>query len=118
MMPTKISLTCVFCQINTGQAPATFLYEWSDAIAITPLNPVVMGHVLIIPKTHVTDFAENPAVSATTMKRAAELMQQVDGPVNLITSRGREATQSVFHLHLHLVPRAKNDGLALPWHKG
>ncbi|MYX67350.1 histidine triad (HIT) family protein [Streptomyces sp. KhCrAH-43] len=52
-----------------------------------------------------------------TMHRAAELMQD-SGPMNLITSKGREATQSVFHLHLHLVPRAAGDGLALPWYSG
>ena len=51
------------------------------------------------------------------MARAALLADEM-GPVNLITSRGREATQSVFHLHLHLVPRAANDGLALPWYSG
>jgi histidine triad (HIT) family protein len=106
---------CVFCEINTGRAPATFVHEWSDAIAIVPLNPVVDGHTLVIPKTHVTDFADDLAVSAAAMRRAAQLAAESDQPMNLITSRGREATQSVFHLHLHLVPRAEGDGLSLPW---
>ncbi|MFI1525527.1 HIT family protein [Streptomyces griseus] len=109
---------CPFCEISEGREPAEFVHEWSDAIAIVPLNPVVKGHTLVIPKTHVADFASDPAVSASTMRRAAQLMEQMDRPMNLITSRGREATQSVFHLHLHLVPRAENDGLALPWYSG
>lgn len=109
---------CPFCEINAGRAPATFVHEWSDTIAIFPLNPVTKGHTLVIPKTHVPDFASDPDVTAATMRRAAELMRWTDRPMNVITSRGREATQSVFHLHLHLVPRAANDGLALPWYGG
>lgn len=109
---------CPFCEINEGRAPAEFVHEWSDAFAIFPLNPVVVGHTLVIPKTHVADFASDPAVSASTMRRAAELMRWTDRPMNVITSRGREATQSVFHLHLHLVPRTDGDGLALPWYSG
>ncbi|MGI5408690.1 HIT family protein [Streptomyces chartreusis] len=109
---------CPFCEINLGRAPATFVHEWSDTIAIVPLNPVVDGHTLVIPKQHVRDFASDPVVAGATMQRAAQLMRWTDRPMNLITSRGREATQSVFHLHLHLVPRAEDDGLALPWHSG
>lgn len=110
---------CPFCEINLGRAPATFIHEWSDAIAIVPLNPVVDGHTLVIPKTHVTDFADNPDVSGATARRAAQLCHDMDlTHANLITSRGVHATQSVFHLHLHLVPRAENDGLALPWYSG
>ncbi|WP_241836218.1 HIT domain-containing protein [Streptomyces sp. JS01] len=78
---------CPFCEINEGRAPAEFVHEWSDAIAIVPLNPVVEGHTLVIPKTHVTDFATDPTVSAATMRRAAQLMEQMDRPMNLITSR-------------------------------
>jgi len=66
----------------------------------------------------VTDFADNPDVAAAAMRRAADLAGESEMAVNLITSRGRAATQSVFHLHLHLVPRAENDGLALPWYSG
>ncbi|MEW2267877.1 HIT domain-containing protein [Streptomyces sp. NPDC047868] len=109
---------CPFCEMNTGRAPATFVHEWSDTIAIVPLNPVVDGHTLVIPKTHVPDFAADPDVFAATARRAAELMRWTARPMNLITSRGVEATQSVFHLHLHLVPRAEGDGLALPWYSG
>ncbi len=109
---------CPFCEINEGRAPAEFVDEWSDAFAIVPHNPVVDGHTLVIPKTHVPDFGHNPDVTAATMKRAAQLAQKSAQPMNLITSRGREATQSVWHLHLHLVPRAANDGLALPWYSG
>jgi histidine triad (HIT) family protein len=109
---------CPFCEIVTGRAPATYVHDWPDTIAIVPLDPVTDGHTLVIPKQHVADFASDPAVSADTMRRAAQLMQWTDRPMNLITSRGREATQSVFHLHLHLVPRAENDGLALPWYSG
>ena len=110
---------CPFCEIVAGRAPATIVHEWSDTLAIVPLNPVVDGHTLVIPKRHVRDFAADPEVSADAMLHAAQLIRWwTDRPMNLITSRGREATQSVFHLHLHLVPRAEADGLALPWHSG
>ncbi|WP_189554262.1 HIT family protein [Streptomyces lavendofoliae] len=108
---------CVFCEIVAGRAPATVVREWDDALALVPLGPVVDGHTLVIPKQHVADFGEDPEVSAAAMRRAAELAAG-DRPMNVITSRGRAATQSVFHLHLHLVPRAENDGLALPWYSG
>jgi histidine triad (HIT) family protein len=108
---------CPFCEIVAGRAPAQFVTAWDDAIAIVPLNPVVPGHTLVIPRDHVRDFGTDPDVSAATMYRAAELAQG-PRPMNLITSKGREATQSVWHLHVHLVPRAENDGLALPWYSG
>jgi histidine triad (HIT) family protein len=103
---------CIFCKIIAGEAPARILKTWEDAIAIAPLNPVVAGHVLIIPREHVADALENPLVTAAAMRRAAEF---ATGPCNLITSVGKEATQSVFHLHIHIVPRAPGDGLLLPW---
>jgi histidine triad (HIT) family protein len=110
-----MSEPCVFCEIVAGREPAAVVRQWPDAIAIIPLNPVVFGHTLVIPNEHVRDFTENPAVSAVVMRRAAELAAP---PCNLITSAGREATQSVWHLHAHLVPRATDDGLALPWYSG
>lgn len=105
-------MRCVFCAIGAGQAPVVVVREWPDALAIVPHHPVVPGHVLVIPRTHVADFAENPDVTAATMRAAAELGAP---PANIITSAGSAATQTVFHLHVHVVPRADGDGLALPW---
>jgi histidine triad (HIT) family protein len=110
--------SCPFCEIVAGRASATVLCEWSDAIMITPLDPVTIGHMLVIPKRHVPDFTSDPEVSASVMLHAARIMRGTDRHMNLITSKGRAATQSVFHLHLHLVPRAEGDGLALPWYSG
>ncbi|MER7801219.1 HIT family protein [Streptomyces parvulus] len=110
---------CPFCEISAGRAPAKIVRDWPDTLAIMPLNPVTVGHLLVIPKAHVTDFVADPAISATTMLRAADLAGDYPaGSMNLITSRGTAATQSVFHLHLHLVPRTEGDGLALPWYSG
>lgn len=109
---------CVFCRIITGEEPAQFIDRWPDAVAIRPLNPVTTGHTLVIPKAHVPDFVADPVVTGAVMARAAELAANLGVfPANLITSAGREATQSVFHLHIHLVPRKENDGLKLPWSK-
>ncbi|MER6605821.1 HIT domain-containing protein [Streptomyces sp. NPDC000927] len=114
---------CAFCEIIAGRAPvewATPRYRWPDTVAFTPLNPVVSGHVLVVPVIHVPDFTFDPDVSADTMRRASQLGQEMGRALamNLITSKGREATQSVFHLHLHLVPRTALDTLTLPWDAG
>lgn len=106
---------CVFCDIVAEVEPATFVRRWGDAVAIVPLNPVTPGHVLVIPRVHVVDASERPHITAAAMERAASIAVP---PFNIITSAGRAATQSVFHLHLHIVPRSENDGLALPWYSG
>lgn len=107
--------SCVFCRIVSGDAPATVAHRWDDAIAIVPLGPVVDGHLLVIPVVHVRDALERPEVTAAAVSRAAEIAPR---PCNLIANVGREATQSVWHLHWHIVPRRANDGLALPWYSG
>ena len=106
---------CVFCDIVVGQAPATIVAEWPEAVAIVPLGPVADGHVLVIPRVHVEDAATNAAVTAITYGLAAMYAHVQGQPFNLITSAGREATQSVFHLHIHYVPRAADDLLVVPW---
>lgn len=108
---------CPFCDIARGRAPAQMVHEWPDAIAFVPLNPVTPGHLLVVPRTHTFEFTHEPDVTAAVARRAAELAVILD-PVaeyNLITSAGEHATQSIDHLHLHLIPRREGDGLALPW---
>lgn len=109
---------CPFCDIIRGRGKATLVHEWPDAIAFVPLKPVTPGHVLVVPRTHVMEFTQEPWVSAMVMRRAAELAVTLDpiAEYNVITSAGPFATQTIDHLHLHLVPRREGDGLALPWH--
>lgn len=109
------SQNCAFCAIAEGRAPATIVREWPDALAIRPRSGGVnLGHVMVVPRTHVADAGTDPELTAAVMRRAAELMAEHPA-ANLITSKGAEATQSVYHLHVHLVPRQADDGLPLPW---
>lgn len=109
-----MSLPCVFCRIVGGREPAEMVNEWPLAVAFQPLNPVTEGHTLIVPRQYVRDVTENPRLSAATMWAAAQHAQNW-AACNIITSAGVDATQTVFHLHLHVVPRRPGDGLALPW---
>ena len=80
-----------------------------------PLNPVVPGHLLVVPGEHVRDAAVAPATASAVMFEAASKVQRLGIEANIITSVGPLATQTVMHLHLHIVPRHENDGLRLPW---
>ena len=121
-------MNCVFCEILFGNQPAQIVYDGISTLGIVPLNPVTEGHVIFMPHKHVRDASEEPAVTGAVMNDAAQYIQHLrrrsdsDGPnrpdFNIITSIGPAATQSVFHLHVHVVPRTVNDDLALPWHSG
>lgn len=110
-----MSTSCIFCQIVSGNAPATVVKEWREVLAIVPLGPVNAGHVIVMPKLHVINALESPEVTGIVMSKAAEI---APNPSNIIINTGRAATQTVFHLHIHIVPRAIDDGLALPWYSG
>lgn len=84
------------------------------SVSFEPLNPVTPGHLLVVPRVHVTDATESVAITGETMRFAALLAADM-GDCNLITSVGEAATQTVKHLHIHLVPRREGDQLMLPW---
>ena len=105
---------CVFCQIVAGEVEARVVRRWPGVLAIVPRSPVVDGHLLVLPTAHVRDVGTDPSISAATMAAAAELAGELPA-ANVITSRGAAATQSVWHLHLHVVPRKAGDCLPLPW---
>lgn len=103
---------CVFCdRIDRGDCERVN----SEVVTFEPLHPVTPGHVLVVPWKHVRDFTERPSLTGHVMAAAAEVAKEFGGPCNVITSAGADATQTVFHLHVHLVPRHSGDGLALPW---
>jgi histidine triad (HIT) family protein len=112
---------CLFCKIAAGEIPATRVREDERTIAFMDINPATRGHLLVIPRDHAADLLEVGAEDLTAcMLAAQELAGRVkerlgaDG-VNLLNSCGREAWQTVFHFHLHVIPRYVNDPLRLPW---
>lgn len=112
---------CIFCEIVAGKAPAAVRADGISNIAIEPLNPVTPGHLLVIPRKHVENAYSDPSVTATAFWDASQWAQLFSWrderykSANLITSVGAEATQTVMHLHVHIVPRSAGDGLHLPW---
>ena len=106
---------CVFCDIIDGLSPAVMVQQTGTSITIVPLSPVTTGHVLFIPRRHVQDASDDPWLTGQVMMDAAAYANRAGGEFNLLTFAGRAATQSVFHLHIHYVPRSPSDQLMLPW---
>lgn len=111
---------CVFCPDNwenldvVGQDGFT-VKGYHRRLIIKPLNPVTLGHVLVIHEQHTENAAESPRVAAELMETASRWVRDQGYQANIITSIGHEATQSVYHTHFHVVPRIPDDGLCLPW---
>jgi histidine triad (HIT) family protein len=108
---------CVFCDIIAGTAdpmPMHFAEMGAHSVVFEPLGPVTPGHLLVVPKRHVDNAVENPNLTADVMLAAAVLAGKFPA-ANIITSIGAAASQSIFHLHIHVVPRRPGDGLVLPW---
>lgn len=106
---------CPFCEIVADRAPARIVRRWPDALALHPLNPVTTGHLLVIPVRHVATAACDPQLSGRVASYAAALVAEARWQANLIANVGPEASATVPHLHWHIVPRRRGDGLALPW---
>jgi histidine triad (HIT) family protein len=104
---------CVFCDIV---ARGAYAYENEYCVAFEPINPVVPGHLLVIPREHGRSAIDAPKLAGHAMEYAGELAAEMKLPAaNFITSAGAEATQTVFHVHVHIVPRVPGDEVALPW---
>lgn len=108
--------SCVFCQrIFRGEFDLSFRVNGGLQVGFEPLNPVTPGHMLIIPTRHVRDATDEPWLTGEVFEAAAQYVAELGKPCNLITSVGAEATQTVWHFHVHVVPRREGDGLYLPW---
>ena len=112
---------CIFCRIVSGELPSTRVDEDERTVAFMDINPATRGHVLVIPREHSTDLLEigdeDLAAVASMGRRIAQRQKDrlgADG-VNLLNSCGKEAWQTVFHFHLHVIPRYADDPLKLPW---
>jgi histidine triad (HIT) family protein len=112
---------CIFCKIVAGEIPATIVDQDERTIAFMDIAPATRGHALVIPRAHGSDLlsVDPEDLSAVALaaqrlaKRAAERLG-AEG-INLLNSCGRTAWQTVFHFHVHVIPRYKDDPLKLPW---
>lgn len=112
---------CIFCRIVRGEIPCFKLHEDSDTLSFMDINPVQPGHALVVPKFHAKDLLATPPqwVSKTfaAARRIAAAVDRTVKPagINILQANGPGAAQSVFHLHVHVIPRAMDDGLTMNW---
>jgi histidine triad (HIT) family protein len=115
---------CIFCKIVAGDLPSTRIAEDERTVVFMDINPGTRGHALVVPRAHARDLLE---IEADVLEACALMGQRIarrakerlgaDG-VNLINSCGAAAWQTVFHFHLHVIPRYEDDPLKLPWVPG
>jgi histidine triad (HIT) family protein len=112
---------CIFCQIVAGELPAYKLHEDEHTLAFMDINPATRGHALVIPRRHTRNLLEiAPEDLSATVLAAQQLARRLterlgaEG-VNLINSCGSVAWQTVFHFHVHVIPRYSGDPMKLPW---
>jgi histidine triad (HIT) family protein len=112
---------CIFCKIVAGELPAQIVADDERTVAFMDISPATRGHALVVPRRHARDLLEIDAEDLqATILAAQRLAHRVherlgaDG-VNLLNSRGEAAWQTVFHFHMHVIPRYSDDPLRLPW---
>jgi histidine triad (HIT) family protein len=115
---------CIFCKIVAGDLPATVVAEDERTIAIMDISPATRGHALVIPRAHAADIHDLPADDLAAAAAAAKHLAGAavrglgaDG-VTIMQSNGAAAWQTVFHYHVHVIPRYDGDPLVLPWRPG
>lgn len=115
---------CIFCKIANGEIPSATIYEDEDFRAILDLGPASKGHALLLPKEHYANLYELPDEVAVkvlpTAKKIVCRMKDVLGcdGYNLVQNNGETAGQTVFHFHLHMIPRYEGDQVGLGWNMG
>ena len=112
---------CIFCRLVAGEIPSARVYEDALTIAFMDLGQVNPGHVLVATKRHAATLLDiTPEEAAAVMQTAQHVARAVMAVFNppgltLLQANGREGDQTVFHFHLHVVPRHAQDGIALSW---
>jgi histidine triad (HIT) family protein len=112
---------CIFCKIAAGEIPARIVDEDERTLAFMDIAPATRGHALVIPRSHTTDLLtvgdeDLSAVFLAARRLAARMKERLGAQgINLLNSCGRAAWQTVFHFHVHVIPRYEGDPLRLPW---
>ena len=114
-------VNCIFCKIANGEIPSKTLYEDEQFRVILDLGPATKGHALLLPKEHYANLYELPEeLSGETMKLAKKMVVKMTERLkcegfNLIQNNGDMAGQTVFHFHMHMIPRYQADGQKIGW---
>jgi histidine triad (HIT) family protein len=114
-------MDCIFCKIVAGEIPATKVHEDELTVAFMDVNPGARGHLLVVPREHSPDIhaiggRDLAAVACTTQLMAGRLVEKLGAEgVNVIQNNGSAAWQTVFHYHVHVLPRYADDPIRLPW---
>ena len=112
---------CIFCKIANGEIPSKTLYEDDDFRVILDLGPATKGHALVLPKEHYANLYELPEETAgEVMKLAKRMVMKMTERLgcegfNLVQNNGDLAGQTVFHFHMHMIPRYQADGQKIGW---
>ena len=115
---------CIFCKIANGEIPAATIYEDEDFRVILDLGPASKGHALILPKAHAANLFELPddlvAKAMLVAKKVGGKLKEALGcdGLNLVQNNGEAAGQTVFHFHMHLIPRMNDDKVGITWNPG
>jgi len=118
---THLDDDCLFCKIIRGEIPSFKVFEDDRVFAFMDINPIQPGHSLVIPKFHTENIFEAPddwaAATINGVQRLARAVNKTLEPdgINILQANGAGAAQSVFHLHMHVVPRAMNDEMKMNW---
>lgn len=108
-------MSCVFCEIAAGRLPASLVWQGEEALAFLDARPVFKGHVLVVPRAHVPVLGEVPPALLsplfTAVQRLARAVEEGLGAGGTFVAMNNRISQSVPHLHVHVVPRRKGDGL-------
>lgn len=115
---------CIFCKIAAGEIPSATLYEDEAFRVILDVGPAAKGHMLVLPREHYANICEMPEemvgkafVLAKKMAMKMETALECDG-INVLQNNHEAAGQTVFHFHIHLIPRRKKDKIGLSWKPG
>ena len=115
---------CVFCKIIAGEIPSATIYEDEDFKVIMDISPAAKGHAILLPKKHFANLYEmDDAVASKVLivaRKVATAMKEELGcaGLNLVQNNGEAAGQTVFHFHMHLIPRNENDSVNVTWKQG
>ena len=111
---------CIFCKILRNEIPSFTVYEDDKFRAIMDIGPISKGHVILLAKEHTANLLEADdtllAAALPAAKKVAKAVKKTVGcdGINILQNNGEEAGQTVFHLHIHVIPRNKEDGVKLP----